>query len=81
MTTVNNYIIILDDEDEKKESKMIDILNISAVLIGLLLGYFGMNYEKLGPGNFHKSENFEQMIIFVSFIIVGSVSFYYYYFE
>lgn len=82
MTTVNNYIIILDDDyEEKKESKMIDILNISAVLIGLLLGYFGMNYEKLGPGNFYKSKHFEQIIIIISFIIIGLVSLYYYYFE
>ena len=50
MTTVNNYIFVMED-NEQEESKMIDVINMSAVLIGLLLGYFGMNYTKLGPGN------------------------------
>lgn len=81
MTTINNnYIFIVEDEDEE-ESKVLDIINLSAVLIGLLIGYFGMNYEKLGPGNFYKSENFEYYIIFFSFVIIGSVSIYYYKYE
>ena len=80
MTTVNNYIFVMED-NEQEESKMIDVINMSAVLIGLLLGYFGMNYTKLGPGNFYKSEYYEPIIIFISFIIIGLVSFYYYYYE
>lgn len=81
MTTINNnYIFIVDDEEEE-ESKIMDIINLSGVLIGLLIGYFGMNYEKLGPGNFYKSENFEYYIIFCSFVIIGFVSIYYYKYE
>tara|TARA_B100000676_G_C17909907_1_gene749432 strand:+ start:146 stop:391 length:246 start_codon:yes stop_codon:yes gene_type:complete len=81
MTTINNnYIFIVEDEEEE-ESKVMDIINLSAVLIGLLIGYFGMNYEKLGPGDFYKSENFEYYIIFFSFVIIGCVSIYYYKYE
>ena len=80
MTTVNNYIFMIDDTEEE-ESKIIDIINMSSVLIGLLLGYFGMNYTKLGPGSFYKSENYETIIIFISLLIIGVVSLYYYYYE
>ena len=80
MTTVNNYIFVMED-NEQEESKIIDIINMSAVLIGLLIGYFGMNYNKLGPGNFYNSEYFEPIIIFFSLIIIGIVSYYYYYYE
>lgn len=80
MTTVNNYIFVMGDK-EREESKILDIVNMSAVLIGLILGYFGMNYTKLGPGEFYKSEYYEEYIIFLSLIIIGFVSLYYYYFE
>ena len=81
MTTINNnYIFIVEDEEEE-ESKVLDIINLSAVLIGLLIGYFGMNYDKLGPGEFYKNKNFEYYIIFFSFIIIGCVSIYYYKYE
>lgn len=81
MTTINNnYIFIVEDEDED-ESKLLDIINLSAALIGILIGYFGMNYNKLGPGEFYKSKNFEYYIIFLSFVIIGCVSIYYYKYE
>lgn len=81
MKAVNNYIIVVDDDEEKQESKFIDIINTSSVILGLIFGYFGMNYKKLGPGDFYKSKHHEEILVFISLIIIGIVSIYYYHYE
>ena len=76
----NNYILINDSEcDECSGDDTIDkIINMSGLLIGILVGYFGMSSDSLGPGDFTKSKYFETYIIMISIIIIIIVSIYYY---
>ena len=79
MEIKNNYIIINYDKDDKDDKDEIDIFNKITIIIGLLFSYFGMNYYKLGPGNFMQNKDFELYIIILTIIIIIITVFYYKY--
>ena len=71
METINNYIIInYDTNDDNDDNDEIDIFNKITIIIGLLFSYFGMNYYKLGPGNFMRNTNFETYIMILTILII-----------